>query len=104
MARRQPARAEDARGGRDRHARESRVEGQGQVVRLGAAAARKRPGCARGCGSQRADSRGRVEHLGAKEALIQSEPEVFFTTPHFEGYPAVLIRLPAISREILEEV
>jgi len=46
----------------------------------------------------------RVEHLGAKEALIQSEPDVFFTTPHFEGYPAVLIRLPAISKEILEEV
>ena len=46
----------------------------------------------------------RVEHLGAKEALIQSEPDVFFTTPHFEGYPAVLSRLPEISKEILGEV
>jgi hypothetical protein len=46
----------------------------------------------------------RVEHLGAKEALLQSEPDVFFTTPHFDGYPAVLIRLPSISKEILEEI
>jgi hypothetical protein len=46
----------------------------------------------------------RVEHLVAKEALIADDPAVFFTTPHFEGYPAVLIRLPAISVEILEEV
>src|SRR3954451_21289840 len=46
----------------------------------------------------------RVEHLVAKEALIASEPEIFFTTPHFEGNPAVLIRLPAISVDELEEV
>lgn len=46
----------------------------------------------------------RVEHLGAKEALIQSEPEVFFTTPHFDGYPAVLIKLPDIPLDELEEV
>jgi hypothetical protein len=46
----------------------------------------------------------RVEHLGAKEALIQSEPGVFFTTPHFDGYPAVLIQLQKIARDELEEV
>lgn len=46
----------------------------------------------------------RVEHLGAKEALIQSEPEIFFTTPHFDGFPAVLIKLPEIGLEELEEV
>ena len=46
----------------------------------------------------------RVEHLGAKEALIASEPGVFFTTPHFDGYPAVLLRLDAISLEDLHEV
>jgi hypothetical protein len=46
----------------------------------------------------------RVEHLGAKEALIQSEPEIFFTAPHFEGYPAVLIKLPDIPLDELEEV
>jgi hypothetical protein len=46
----------------------------------------------------------RVEHLIAKEALIADDPNVFFTTPHFDGYPAVLIRLEQISSEILEEV
>jgi hypothetical protein len=46
----------------------------------------------------------RVEHLVAKEALIADDPTVFFTTPHFDGYPAVLIRLERISLQILEEV
>ena len=46
----------------------------------------------------------RVEHLIAKEALLQDDPGVFFTTPHFDGYPAVLIRLEEISVENLEEV
>src|SRR3954464_7044061 len=46
----------------------------------------------------------RVEHLVAKDALIADDPAVYFTTPHFEGYPAVLIRLPQIENEILEEV
>jgi hypothetical protein len=46
----------------------------------------------------------RVEHLIAKEALLADESGVFFTTPHFDGYPAVLIRLPEIDLELLEEV
>ena len=46
----------------------------------------------------------RVEHLGAKEALIAADPGVFFTTPHFEGYPAVLVRLETITVADLEEV
>ncbi len=46
----------------------------------------------------------RVEHLGAKEALLADDPDVFFTTPHFEGYPAVLVRLEAITVSDLEEV
>jgi hypothetical protein len=46
----------------------------------------------------------RVEHLGAKAALIESEPDVFFTTPHFDGYAAVLIRLGEIGVEELQEV
>jgi hypothetical protein len=46
----------------------------------------------------------RVEHLLAKDALIADDPSVFFTTPHFEGYPAVLIQLERISPEILEEI
>ena len=46
----------------------------------------------------------RVEHLGAKEALLASDPGVFFTTPHFDGYPAVLVRLDRIGVEDLREV
>jgi hypothetical protein len=46
----------------------------------------------------------RVEHVGAKEALIADDPSVFFTTPHFDGYPAVLIRLKEIAVEDLEEI
>jgi hypothetical protein len=46
----------------------------------------------------------RVEHEVAKEALIADDPEVFFTTPHFDGYPAVLVQLDKISVEDLQEV
>jgi hypothetical protein len=46
----------------------------------------------------------RVEHLGAKEALIADDPQVFFTTPHFDGYAAILVRLEPIGLEGLEEV
>ncbi len=46
----------------------------------------------------------RVEHLGAKEALIADDPAVFFTTPHFDGYPAILVRLDRIDLDDLREV
>jgi len=46
----------------------------------------------------------RVEHLMAKEAMLATSNGVFFTTPHFEGYPAVLVQLERISVEDLEEV
>src|SRR5665213_2322333 len=46
----------------------------------------------------------RVEHFGAKEALIQDDPELYFTTPHFDGYAAVLVRLEQIDLEELREI
>jgi hypothetical protein len=46
----------------------------------------------------------RVEHLVAKEALLADDPAIFFTTPHFDGYPAVLVRLERIGLEDLREV
>ena len=46
----------------------------------------------------------RVEHLGAKEALLADAAGAFFTTPHFDGYPAILVRLEDISVEDLTEV
>ena len=46
----------------------------------------------------------RVEHLVAKEALVQDPSKVFFTIPHFDGYPAILVRLGAIGIPELEEL
>ena len=46
----------------------------------------------------------RVEHLVAKEAMLADPSGVFFTTPHFDGYPAILVRLDEIARDDLEEV
>ena len=46
----------------------------------------------------------RVEHLVAKEAMLADDSGVFFTTPHFDGYPAVLVRLEKIAPGDLEEV
>jgi hypothetical protein len=46
----------------------------------------------------------RVEHLGAKEALLADDPSVFFTTAHFDGHPSVLVRLDRIAADDLDEV
>ncbi|MDQ4039529.1 MAG: MmcQ/YjbR family DNA-binding protein [Actinomycetota bacterium] len=39
--------------------------------------------------------------LPEKEALIASDPETFFTTPHYDGYSNVLVRLTRIDNEEL---
>jgi len=46
----------------------------------------------------------RTPDVGAKEALIADDPDVYFTTPHFNGYPAVLVKLDRIPVDELEEV
>jgi hypothetical protein len=46
----------------------------------------------------------RVEHLGAKEALLADDPAVFLTIPHFDGYAAVLVLLDVIELDELEQV
>lgn len=46
----------------------------------------------------------RVADLDAKDALLADDPAVFFTTPHFDGYPAVLVRLPEITVDELREL
>jgi len=46
----------------------------------------------------------RVEHLVAKEALLADPSGVFFTIPHFDGYPAVLVLLDEIDLDGLDEV
>ena len=46
----------------------------------------------------------RVADLGVKEALIADDPAVYFTTPHFDGFPAVLVRLERIGVDELREL
>lgn len=50
----------------------------------------------------------RVADLGVKELLLSDGRGIYFTTPHFNGYPAVLMRIPDLARidrdELLEIV
>lgn len=46
----------------------------------------------------------RVADLGVKEALLAEDADVYFTTPHFAGYPAILVRLDRISPAELAEL
>ena len=39
----------------------------------------------------------RVAEEGVKRAMIEAEPAVYFTTPHFDGYPVVLARLDVLD-------
>jgi hypothetical protein len=40
----------------------------------------------------------RVEDLDVKELLLADDRGVFFTTPHFDGYSAILMRIPSLAR------
>jgi hypothetical protein len=46
----------------------------------------------------------RVSDLGEREALLQGQPDAFFSTPHYDGYPYVLIRLEAVDPVELDEL
>ena len=46
----------------------------------------------------------RVPDEGAKTALIAQDPDAYFTTSHFDGYPAVLCRLDRLDAEALTEL
>ena len=45
-----------------------------------------------------------VSDLGEKEALIAAEPRKFFTTPHYDGHPTVLVRFRAVGVKELSEL
>jgi hypothetical protein len=45
-----------------------------------------------------------VPDLETKDVLVTSRGEIYFTTPHFDGYPMVLLRLSKISMKELGEV
>jgi hypothetical protein len=46
----------------------------------------------------------RVADEGEKDFLLRAEPEKFFTTPHYDGHPSVLVRLAAVDRDELAEL
>jgi hypothetical protein len=46
----------------------------------------------------------RVANELEKQSLLALETNAFFTEPHYNGYPAVLIRLAAINLDLLEKV
>ena len=46
----------------------------------------------------------RVIHQIDKEALLASDEEKFFTEPHYNGYPAILVRLAAVDADELREL
>ena len=46
----------------------------------------------------------RVANAEEKEMLLASDEEKFFTEPHYNGFPAVLVRLAAVEVEELEEL
>lgn len=45
-----------------------------------------------------------VPDEGAKAALLATEPDVWFTTSHFEGWPALMCRLDALDAGSLAEL
>lgn len=45
-----------------------------------------------------------VADLGVKDALVADNPDVYFTTPHFNGYRAILVRLDRIKPGELDEL
>jgi hypothetical protein len=44
----------------------------------------------------------RVPNLGEKELMISADPAKFFTEPHYNGFPAVLVRLDAVTAKDLK--
>jgi hypothetical protein len=42
--------------------------------------------------------------MGEKELLMETEPDTFWETPHYRGWPAVLVKFGSPSRERIETV
>lgn len=45
----------------------------------------------------------RVDDLVEKEAVLAAQPKAFFTIPHFDGYPTVLIQLAKVTKKALRD-
>jgi hypothetical protein len=40
----------------------------------------------------------------ARDALLEADPEVFYVTPHYDGYPAVLVRMAKAKAGLVKQV
>jgi hypothetical protein len=52
----------------------------------------------------RDDDGGLVVFTDDKQGLLADDPEAFYTTPHYDGHPIVLVRLPKVSEKELREL
>jgi hypothetical protein len=46
----------------------------------------------------------RVRDQAEKAVLLAADPEIFFTEPHYNGFPAVLVRLAKVTRAQLHKL
>jgi hypothetical protein len=46
----------------------------------------------------------RCAGLEDRDELLKAEPGTFFITPHYEGYPAVLVRLSQVDLDEMSEL
>jgi len=46
----------------------------------------------------------RIAHDSEKETLIEMDPAAFFTEPHYDGFPAILVRLEDVDIDLLEKL
>ena len=46
----------------------------------------------------------RVADADDKEALLAGEPDIFFTTDHYNGYASIIVRLDAVDEDRLREI
>jgi hypothetical protein len=44
-----------------------------------------------------------VDDLIEKEAVLAGNPKAFFTIPHFDGYPAILVQLDKVTKRALKD-
>ena len=45
-----------------------------------------------------------VTDVGEKQALLAANPDAYYTTPHYDDYPAILVNLAALGLDELREL
>jgi len=42
--------------------------------------------------------------VSARDAMIEEQPDVYYTAAHYENYPVVLVRFSRITRDVLDDL